>query len=424
MPLLADPLRQAVVASLTEIEADLVTAPPQRGRPPLLSDAHLWGCTLLTILDGQPTQRAIWREVTTGDRWGTPVPVADETVRKRLVTRGPVPMAGFFAQVTALMTAHLPGETTLAPFATEVYVLDATTLDKVVRRAAPDLPRPLAGRVHTRFDLRRQLFSAIDLTEQPFTNERTRVPSLVADLPAGCLLVMDRGYTAFPLFDQLVQQRQQILTRYDKTFTAVHTLTRAHGVVDELGFCGTYRADQGEVLFRRITLPVPGGKPRAYLTSVLDPVQLPPADVARIYARRWDVEMAFATIKRGLGLHLIWSTQWPMIALQVWATLVIFQIASGIRAEIARRAGVTVFDVSMQLLLEHLPRLASGPQASTDVVGWIVARQKYGGYIRPARRRAITVPETLPVTLPPPDLPTTRPPRRPHKQPSPSPTKH
>ena len=34
---------------------------------------------------------------------------------------------------------------------------------------------------------------------------------------------------------------------------------------------------------------------RMYLTNVRDPLQLPIADIARLYARRWDIELAFRT---------------------------------------------------------------------------------------------------------------------------------
>lgn len=361
-----DSLRDQVVSALTALADDLDAAPAGRGRPPILSDAHLWGCTLLTVLDDYPTQRGIWGEVTSGERFGPPVEMVGETVRKRLLARQSTPMAGFFTQITALLTQTLAGDATLAPFATEVYALDATTLDKIVRSDPDTGQRSLARRVHTCFDLRRQLFQVIALTPNPAANERPLVPPLVAGLPTSSLLIMDRGYTSFALFDRVVGEGFDLLTRYDKTFTVVHSLTDTQGVRDELGFCGGYRADKRQTLLRRITVPVPGSRPRTCLTSVRDPAVLPPSEAVRLYARRWDVEVDFKTIKRGLGLHLIWSNQWTMIALQIWATLVIFQIASGIRAEIARRAGISLFEVSLQLLVQRLPRIVQGPQGRQD----------------------------------------------------------
>ena len=107
-----DSLRTQIVTSLASWSDDLGVPPARRGRPPILTDTHLWGCTLLAVLDGCPTQRGIWGEVTTGERWGAPVDVVDETVRKRLLSRESAPMAVFFAQLTDLMTQTLAGETT------------------------------------------------------------------------------------------------------------------------------------------------------------------------------------------------------------------------------------------------------------------------------------------------------------------------
>ena len=76
-----DPLRQHLITCLDSLAHDLVPVARGRGRPPILSDAHLWGCTLITVLDGTPTQRGIWREVSAGERWRPPVPVAWNTMQ-------------------------------------------------------------------------------------------------------------------------------------------------------------------------------------------------------------------------------------------------------------------------------------------------------------------------------------------------------
>ncbi len=131
--------------------------------------------------------------------------------------------------------------------------------------------------------------------------------------------------------------------------------------------------------------------------------------MVRLYARRWDIELAFKLIKRDLGLHLIWSTSWDLILTQVWGTALIAQIAFAIRQELATRADVDVFDVSLSLLLKELPRLFV--RGDGDVLDAIVARRKYGGIIRASRRKPVAIPDDLPVTPPPADLPPTRPPR-------------
>jgi len=47
------------------------------------------------------------------------------------------------------------------------------------------------------------------------------------------------------------------------------------------------------------------------------------AEVARLYARRWDVELAFKLVKRRLGLRLLWSAEPNVVLQQVWAVLTV-----------------------------------------------------------------------------------------------------
>lgn len=182
------------------------------------------------------------------------------------------------------------------------------------------------------------------------------------------------------------------------TFTPTHVLTATPTVTDVLGFLGAYRADRSKHRYRLVTITT-GFGPRRDLTNVRKPKRLTPAPLVALYARRWDIELAFKLIKRELGLHLIWATSWPMILLQIWATLLIAQIALTLRLQLALRAGVELFDVSLALLLRDLPRYVA--RGEGDVLGAIAARGRYGGIIRPARRKRLAVATNLPITPPP-----------------------
>ena len=58
----------------------------------------------------------------------------------------------------------------------------------------------------------------------------------------------------------------------------------------------------------------------SYLTSVVDPLILPPYVVADLYGRRWLIEEAFNTVKRLLGLSYLWTGSINGIKLQLyWA---------------------------------------------------------------------------------------------------------
>jgi hypothetical protein len=92
------------------------------------------------------------------------------------------------------------------------------------------------------------------------------------------------------------------------------------------------------------------------------------------------------------------------------ATLIIAQILLGLWVEVAGRAEVDVFDVSLALLVRHAPLLAT---AGRDPVAVLVAEGRRTGIIRPASRRRYETPSIPPdrLTPAPPNLVLTRPAR-------------
>lgn len=198
-----DGLEQVLAALIPQMQLD----PATRGRPEVLPSALLWGAILVCVLDGTPSQRAIWRVATGSGLWSfAPVMVTAEAVRHRLLAQDPDRLQAVFTQVTALLTKRWNGDLTLAPFATGgVYALDDTTLDQVAKTLPPadGATRPLAGRLQTIFDLRRQLFQTVRPPDLPDEHERVAAPDLIATLPRRSLLVFDRGYLSFPLFDAI-----------------------------------------------------------------------------------------------------------------------------------------------------------------------------------------------------------------------------
>src|SRR5260370_40275839 len=86
-----------------------------------------------------------------------------------------------------------------------------------------------------------------------------------------------------------------------------------------------YRADRAKYPVRLVQFYSQGQLHR-YLTNVLDPQQLPLAEVARLYARRWDIELAFAVLKDHLHVGQLWSAKWPVIQVQIWCALLLAQL--------------------------------------------------------------------------------------------------
>ena len=120
--------------------------------------------------------------------------------------------------------------------------------------------------------------------------------------------------------------------------------------------------------------------------------------MAGLYARRWDIELAIKLIKDHLGLGLLWSAKPVIVQQQVWAVLIIAQILQALRLEIAGRAGVDPFDVSMELLVRWAPRLAA---AGRDPVTVFVEDGRRLGFIRSSRRTVLIGPTVTPEQLSP-----------------------
>ena len=392
-----EPFLQEVVSHLEPVVHD----PPGRGRPRILPAVVLWSGLLVCIARGFSSQLALWRLLSQTRLWDYPrFPITDQAVYRRLATDGIAPLEGLFRQVTALLATRLdallpPPEQRLAPFARDVVALDAVRLDPVARDlSAPGDPptgRRLPGQLGTLFDLRRQQWRHLRWSADADQNEKVVARDLLDGLARGTLILADLGYFGFRWFDELTDAGYWWVSRLrHKTSYEVVAVLAQHGeTLDALVWLGVYRADRAKHLVRLVQFRQ-GGVLRRYLTNVRDPALLPAAEVARLYARRWDIELAFKLLKREVGICLWWSTKDVVIQQQLLGALILSQIILALRVEVAARAQVDVFDVSLPLLVRYLPQFAAQGEDPLDafVRGGLAA-----GFIRPARRVQIAVPE-------------------------------
>lgn len=430
---LAEVPPEALLGQVETILADVVTGvtpvsgpprpPHSPGRPAILPAFLVWGTLLVGVLRGVKSQADCFRLLGIG-LWGhAPVDVSDQALRHRWTRAGTAPLEQCFAAVSTLIRQRLEpwlttwGGDTLAPFASEVVVLDETTLDQVARSlpalrgVPPGDDRLLPGKLAGVFDLRRQSWRVLQWIDDVHQNEKVVARDLIADLAPGSLVITDLGYFGFQWFDDLTDQGYWWLSRLRaRTSTVVmHSFIATDTYRDQLVFLGAYRADRGKHLVRLVEVKV-GGTWQRYLTNQTDPVVFPAADVVACYARRWDIELAIRLVKDHLGLGLLWSATPVLVQQQLWAVLIIAQILQGIRLEIAARAEVDPFDVSMELLVRWAPRLAA---EGRDWLTIFVEDGRRLGFIRPSRRTPLVLPTVAPedLTPVPPDLLRTRTPR-------------
>ena len=391
------------------------------GRPRVLPAMALWAGLLVCVLRGFESQLAIWRLISERGLWFFPrFPVTDQAVYKRLHTAGTKPLERLFEQISSVLAERLQGIDSgkkLAPFAKEVVCIDESTLDGVSRtiptlRAVPEGDsRLLPGKLAGVFDVRRQQWRTVTFQPDPHQNEKVMARDLAAQMPVGTLLVADLGYFGFAWFDWLTDRGYHWLSRLraKTSYKVIHVFYERGEVFDGIVWLGAYRADRAKHAVRLVTFRQ-GKTMHRYITNVHDPRTFPIPSIAEVYARRWDIEMALKLVKQHLKLRLLWSAKRVVILQQIWATLIISQVLQALRLEIAHKAGVDTFEVSIGLLVQYAPQYAYEGRNPVEI---FVERGRDLGFIRPSRRTRIHTPN-IPdeAILPaPPELGLTRTPR-------------
>lgn len=134
---------------------------------------------------------------------------------------------------------------------------------------------------------------------------------ILSVLKAGSLLIFDKGYINFTIFNQLAQAKVKFITRA-KTNLVYHferAIVQSASVHDYLVWIGKEETCQKirliEVQYR--------GKWYRYMTNELDDKKLPTAYVVALYWQRWRIEYAYNIVKRllafGPGLFLVRRTK-------------------------------------------------------------------------------------------------------------------
>jgi hypothetical protein len=186
-----EPVAQSTVEQILTFLQSLLRPPmdeqppvighPSRGRPAILSSDHLWLAMLVAMLRAWTGFACVWRLIT-WEGIGT-FPVLNMTrdgIRKRLLHANMKALQELLTRVSAALLTWTRAYQyqNLAPFATEVFALDQTTLD-AVRRQCQDVreeekgsPRLMVGKLLGFFDIRRQQWRRILFRDDVFVNEK------------------------------------------------------------------------------------------------------------------------------------------------------------------------------------------------------------------------------------------------------------
>ena len=240
----------------------------------------------------------------------------------------------------------------------QIWIADGSTLEALFRKLKVLEAVPvgqLAGKIGTVIDLLTRFPVAVWFSEKPRAYDTHFIPALLALVKAKTLLILDRGFYDFQFFAALIAQEVDFITRPKSNafWIGQQVLSHTERVRDQIIFLGTGTQGQPvlklrliEVRFERVWYQ--------YLTSVLDPLVLPPLVVADLYRRRWRIEDAFNTVKRLLHLSYLWTGSLNGIQLQIWASWLFYALLVDLGDAVADRLGLPFERISLEMLLRGL----------------------------------------------------------------------
>jgi hypothetical protein len=228
-----------------------------------------------------------------------------------------------FHQLLGTVTLHAPGKK--FRFKSKLYSLDSTVIELCATMFdwAKFRATKGAAKLHLLLDHDGHLPCFATITEGRVADVTV---AQQLKLPKGSLIVMDRGYNDYRLFERWTSEGVGFVTRLKKNaMWASHEErpVKPGGKIrrDTEGCFVSFDASRRiGTRFRRVTVWIEEkGEEMELLTNRFD---LSAETIAEIYKQRWQIELFFKAIKQNLRIKTFVGTSANAVRIQIWTALI------------------------------------------------------------------------------------------------------
>ena len=229
-------------------------------------------------------------------------------------------------------------------------------------------------------------------------NEMVLAEQLIARTPDHSLTLFDKGFYSLGLlhaWQRAGSERHWLLPLKKGTqYEVVRKLGRQDALV-QLKTSPQARKkwpQLPEAIEARLLTRTINGKERQVLTSMVDPMRFPGADIVELYGHRWEIELGYREMKHSLQQHRLTlrSKKATGIRQELWGVLLAYNL---LRSQMVKMAaslkGYTASQLSFHMASVYLiHELSCMPYVSPgNIPGRVAELEKQAGqFVLPARR--------------------------------------
>lgn len=252
-----------------------------------------------------------------------------------------------------------------------LFLIDGSRLDpiahklKILRNTAASI---LPGCMTVVYDLFHGVTRQVLFDPDAAAAELLRAVPILSSLPQGSLIVGDRLYASIQFFWDLGKRGLWGVFRLNGNLKVErqHLISRKQGggrtIVEE--WLVTVGSGQtAPVITLRLICFRQGKLKRDLLTNVLDPQMLTAEEALALYPLRWQIERVFFDLKLVLKLERFYTANPNGVAMQLYATAMVYNAFRIAQGRIAQQQGIAPEDISPAKLF---PKLA---EASSNLAG-------------------------------------------------------